>query len=93
MELIKLKENVRRHYLKENIHFVSFLATAHNLIKRYETKDWEGIQKKMHDFIVSYNVVIEEMNKIETPIEDKIIELEKEIERLENNNKQEDENL
>ena len=61
---------------------VNIIAVGHNLIRAYESKDWSRVHKKIVDFIDSYNYLITEMNKKETPFEDRILELEAKIELL-----------
>lgn len=82
MELNKLREPVRRNLVKNNIRILDIIAVGHNLIGAYQRQDWHRVQKKMNSFIESYNWLIEDLNKKETPIEDEIIRLEEEIEKL-----------
>lgn len=82
MELNELREPVRRNLVTNDIRVLDILAVGHNLIRAYETQNWQRVHKKMAYFVDSYNNLIEDLNKKETPIEDKIIELEQEIEDL-----------
>ena len=82
MELKELREPVRRIMVKNDLCVLDILATGHNLIKCIESKNWERLKKKTVGFICSYNTLIEELNNKETPVEDKILELEERIEQL-----------
>jgi hypothetical protein len=82
MELLKLKESVRRNMCKNNISTLDIVATGHNLIRCIEDKSWERLPKKLHEFTISYNCLIEDLNKMETPVEEEIIRLEEELEKL-----------
>jgi hypothetical protein len=86
MELNVLKESVRRNLIKNDMGVLHIMAVGQNLIRVYESQNWERIPKKMNEFIHAYNYLITEYNKKETPIEDEIIELEERIEWLKNGN-------
>jgi flagellar capping protein FliD len=63
---------------------VNIIAVGHNLISVYGSSNWFRLPNKMEEFVCAYNYLITEMNKKPTPVEDKIIELEAEIESLKN---------
>lgn len=82
MELIELKESVRRNLVKNDLNVLDILATGHNLIMCIENQQWGRLGKKTYSFVGSYNNLIAELNKKETPVEDEIMRMEKKIEEL-----------
>ena len=82
MKLNELREPVRRNLVSSDIEILDILATGHNLIKCIENNHWERLHKKLNSFIGSYNYLITNLNKKETPIEDEIIQLEERIKKL-----------
>lgn len=70
MKLNKLQENVRRNMVQNNLELLDVLATGHNLIQCIKHKQYGRLDKKTTQFIGSFNNLIEELNKIDTPIED-----------------------
>ena len=87
MELKELKESVRRSLLRNSLDYaiLDVIATGHNLLRALDRKEWDRVQKKSVEFAGSYNNMIDELNKKETPVDDEIIKLEEKIEVLKNN--------
>ena len=84
MELKELREPVRRNLINNDLYLLDIISTGHNLIKCLESENWERLQKKTSSFIGSYNGLIDDLNKKDTPNEDLIIELQAKIEALKN---------
>lgn len=82
-KLTELREPVRRNMIKNDLRALDIIAVGHNLLGAYDSKNWQRVAKKMESFRYSLNALVEDRNKLETPVEDKIIKLEEEIENLE----------